>query len=99
MQGSATIVFFLRKLHAAGLSYIRLMNFYSCVVESLLTYAGSVWYGNSKYDDRVSIDRVIKAAERVIAHSLPRMADIFQKRSLGKAQKKFFLSLTIRKTF
>lgn len=65
----------------------RLVTFHSCVIESLLTYAVGVCYGHAKQVDRVSLDRVVKAAERVIGQPLPRMVDIFLKRSLMKANR------------
>lgn len=78
-------LFFLRKLQTVGLSKSRLT--YNCVIESILTYAVCVWYESAKRADCAKLNRVIKAAEKVIGQPLPRMTDIFRKRGLVKGRK------------
>ncbi len=64
-------LYFLRRLRKFGISPKILNNFYSCVVESVLTSCITVWYGSTTVRDRKRLQRVVKTAEKIIRTPLP----------------------------
>ena len=52
---------FLRCLKKWGLSTKMLKNFYSCIVESVLTGGITIWYGNTTDYDRKALQRVVNS--------------------------------------
>ncbi len=61
----------LRRLRMFGMSPKILSNFYSCVVESVLSSCITVWYGSTTVRDRKRLQRVVETAEKIIRTSLP----------------------------
>ena len=49
-----------------GLEHKRLKNFYSCIIESVLTGGITIWYGNTTNYDRKALQRVVNSAQRTI---------------------------------
>uniref|UniRef100_A0A3Q3E0S3 Meis homeobox 2b n=1 Tax=Labrus bergylta TaxID=56723 RepID=A0A3Q3E0S3_9LABR len=78
-------LFFLRTLKRHHLSSAVLMNFYRCVIESILTSSVSVWYGNCSVADRKALQRVVKTAQRITRCPLPAIEDVQRKRCLRRA--------------
>ncbi|KAK3540093.1 hypothetical protein QTP70_025664 [Hemibagrus guttatus] len=54
-----------------------LNNFYSCVIESVLTNCITVWYGSTTMRDRKHLQRVVKTAEKIIRAPLPSLQTIY----------------------
>uniref|UniRef100_A0A3Q3GWF6 Reverse transcriptase domain-containing protein n=1 Tax=Labrus bergylta TaxID=56723 RepID=A0A3Q3GWF6_9LABR len=79
-------LFFLRTLKRHHLSSAVLMNFYRCVIESILTSSVSVWYGNCSVADRKALQRVVKTAQRITRCPLPAIEDVQRKRCLRRAR-------------
>ena len=77
---------FLRCLKKWGMSTKTQKNFYSCVVESVLTGGITIWYGNTIDYDRKALQRVVNSAERTIGEELPTIEDIYHQRCLKKAK-------------
>ncbi len=59
-------LYFLRRLRKFGMSPRVLSNFYSCVVESVLTSCITVLYGSTTARARKRLQRVVKTAEKII---------------------------------
>jgi len=70
-----------------------LTHAYKGLIESVLTYGIIVWFGNATQAEKKSLQRVIKAAERIIGTKLPSMNALYTKR---KAQS--ILTFTIQLT-
>lgn len=77
-------LYFLRKLKHALLPHHLLINFYRTTIESLLTYCCAVWFASCTEQNRKDLQRVVRAAERVIGTTLPPLRDIYT----GRLQKK-----------
>ena len=54
-----------------------LVNFYRSIIESILTGGISVWYGNTTYQNRKAIQRVVKTVQRIIRVELPAISDLY----------------------
>ena len=59
-------LFFLRQLKKFGLSKHILIRFYRAIIESIITFSITVWYGNATQKDRISLERIAKTASRII---------------------------------
>jgi len=62
-----------------------LVQFYRAVIESVLTFSVTVWYGGATAEDRGRLDAVVKTASRVIGCELPSMEEIYSKRLQRRA--------------
>ena len=77
---------FLRCLKKWGMSRKTLHNFYSCVIESVLTGGITTWYGNTTDYDRKALQGVVNAAQKTIGLELPAIEDLYNQRCLKKAK-------------
>ncbi len=73
-------LYFLRRLRKFGMSPKILSNFYSCVVESVLTSCIPVWYGSTTVRDRKHMQRVVKTADKIIRTPLASQQAIYHRR-------------------
>ena len=80
-------LYFLRQLKKFGLSKDIMVQFYRAVVESVLTFSITVWYGSTSKQDRDRLERVVKSASRIIGRQLPSIASIYADRSTSRARK------------
>lgn len=70
-------LYFLQKLCQIHLPQHLLINFYRSTIESILTYCYTVWFGSCTAEDRKDLQRVVRAAERVIGTTLPPLSIIY----------------------
>ena len=78
-------LFFLRTLKKNHLSPAILVNFYNCVIESILTNCVTVWYGSCSVAAHKELQRVVKTAQHIIGTPLPAI-DVQRKRCLRQAR-------------
>ena len=79
-------LYFLRRLKKFGLSTKGLVNFYQCIIESVLTGCITVWYGNMTAQDCNRLQRTVKTAAKIIGIALPSLQNIYTTRCMKKAQ-------------
>ena len=77
---------FLRVLKKEQLSTSLLVTFYRSTIESLLTYAVSVWHSSCTVADRKRLQRVTNTAQKIIGNPLPSLTDIYNSRCLNRAK-------------
>ena len=80
-------LFFLRQLKKFGLSKTVLLQFYRCVVESILSFSICVWFGSTTQLQKDRLERVVRTASRIIGCELPSLASIYAKRLLSRSRK------------
>ncbi|KAK3537362.1 hypothetical protein QTP70_008820 [Hemibagrus guttatus] len=73
-------LYFLWRLRKFRIPPKILNNFYSCVIESVLTNCITVWYGSTTIRDRKHLQRVVNTAEKIIRAPLPSMQTIYHRR-------------------
>ena len=78
-------LYFLRRLRSFGLTTQVMLNFYRAVIESVLTFSISVWFGSITQKDTLRLNRVVKTASRIIGRDLPSLEILYQQRMLGRA--------------
>jgi hypothetical protein len=79
-------LYFLRRLKKFGVKTEILISFYRAVIESVLTFAMPVWYGNISKAENSALNRIVKAASKIIGSDLPTLDEIYTNRLLGKAK-------------
>ena len=80
-------LYFLRQLKKFGLSREILKQFYRSVVESVLTFSITVWYGSASQQQRASLDRIVHTAGKIVGSDLPSLDSIYAERLTKKAWK------------
>ncbi|KAK2899391.1 hypothetical protein Q8A73_012520 [Channa argus] len=73
-------LYFLRRLRKFGMSPKILSNFYSCVIESVLTNCITVWYSSTTVMDRKRLQRVVKTEQKITRTPLPSLQSIYHHR-------------------
>ena len=73
-------LFFLRRLKRFGVSEVILLKFYRAVVESVLTFSITVWFGNTTHKDRAKLNKIVKTSSNIIGIDLPSLESLFYSR-------------------
>ncbi|KAK3506348.1 hypothetical protein QTP70_020380, partial [Hemibagrus guttatus] len=80
-------MYFLRRLKKFLLPVKMLVNFYTAIIESILTSSITVWFAAATARDKAKLQRVIHSAEKVIGCSLPSLQELYVSRSRRRAAK------------
>ncbi|KAK7898229.1 hypothetical protein WMY93_019082 [Mugilogobius chulae] len=78
-------MYFLRQLKKAKLPAQMMEQFYTAIIESILTSSITVWYAGATVRDRHRLQRIVRSAEKVIGCSLPSLHDLYVSRTRGRA--------------
>uniref|UniRef100_A0A8C6U427 Alkylated DNA repair protein AlkB homologue 8 N-terminal domain-containing protein n=1 Tax=Neogobius melanostomus TaxID=47308 RepID=A0A8C6U427_9GOBI len=70
-------MFFLRQLRKLKLPTKMLVQFYTAIIESILTSSITVWFPGATERDKHRLQRIVHAAEKVIGCELPSLQDLF----------------------
>ncbi|TWW68283.1 hypothetical protein D4764_19G0000810 [Takifugu flavidus] len=74
-------MFFLRQLRKLKLPPRMLAQFYTAIIESILTSSITVWFAGAIVRDKLRLQRVVRAAEKVIGCRLPSIQDLYISRT------------------
>ncbi|TWW62471.1 hypothetical protein D4764_04G0011180 [Takifugu flavidus] len=58
-----------------------LAQFYTAIIESILTSSITVWFAGATVRDRLRLQRVVRAAEKVMGCRLPSIQDLYISRT------------------
>ena len=78
-------LFFLRELNKFRVGQQILSTFYRSVIESILTFSITVWFGNVSAKDMDKMNKVIKNASRIIGTEVSSLSEIYDKRIIRRA--------------
>ncbi|KAJ0003124.1 hypothetical protein NQD34_018164 [Periophthalmus magnuspinnatus] len=78
-------MFFLQQLKKGKLPAQMMVQFYTAIVESILTSSITVWFSGATARDRQRLQRIVRSAEKVIGCSLPSLQDLYVSRTRGRA--------------
>ncbi|CAL9697709.1 unnamed protein product [Knipowitschia caucasica] len=62
-----------------------LVQFYTAIIESILTSSITVWFAGATVRDKQRLQRIVRSAEEVIGRSLPSLQDLYVARARGRA--------------
>lgn len=68
--GSSTLLLLSKRCNSAFRKAHILLNFYKCVIESILTNCITMWYGNCTVSDQNALQWVVKNAQNIIGAQL-----------------------------
>ena len=80
-------MFFLRQLKKFRVRHNILLQFYTAIIESILTSSIIVWYGNLDSHSRTKLQRIIHKSSKITGHSLPSIDTLYQRRITQRAIK------------
>ncbi|XDV26594.1 hypothetical protein PO909_030250 [Leuciscus waleckii] len=80
-------LYFLRQLKKFNLPQELLIQFYSAVIESVLSTSITVWFGSATKSDIGRLQRTVRTAERIIGAPLPTLQDLYSSRVRKRAGK------------
>uniref|UniRef100_A0A3P9HQA2 Reverse transcriptase domain-containing protein n=1 Tax=Oryzias latipes TaxID=8090 RepID=A0A3P9HQA2_ORYLA len=78
-------MYFLRQLKKARLPAQMMVQFYTAIIESILTSSITVWYTSATTRDINRLQRIVHSAEKVIGCSLPSVQELYVSRTRGRA--------------
>ncbi|XP_068198503.1 probable RNA-directed DNA polymerase from transposon BS isoform X2 [Antennarius striatus] len=78
-------LYFLRKLRRVRPQPLIMLTFYRGTIESILTSCITVWCGACTVSCRKTLQRIVRAAEKITGVSLPSLIDIYNPRLTRKA--------------
>ncbi|KAK2181537.1 hypothetical protein NP493_393g00013 [Ridgeia piscesae] len=78
-------LYFLSRLRSFGLTTQIMLTFYRAVIESVLTFSFTVWFGSITVNEKLRLNRVVKTASRTIGRDLLSLESLYQQRLLGRA--------------
>ena len=80
-------MFFLRQLKKFNMPQKVMVEFYTAIIESILTSSITIWFAASTAKDKGRLQRIIRSAEKVIGCDLPSLLDLFHSRTSKRACK------------
>ena len=78
---------FLRQLKKFHLPQKIMAQFYRAVIESILCFSITVWYGNTTAKEKHQLEHIVKTASKISGCEFPSVASLHNARSLKKAKK------------
>ncbi len=78
-------MYFLRQLKKFNLPQAHMTQFYSAVIESVLCFSITVWFGSASKSDIRRLQRTVRTAERIIGVHLPSLQDLYYSRVKKRA--------------
>ena len=79
-------MFFLRQLRKFGVNKKILIQFYRAVIESVLTFSITVWYGSASVHDKNLLDGIVGVASKLTGCELPSLESIYTTRTQRKVR-------------
>ena len=80
-------MYFHRHLKRFGLSQAILTRLYRAVIESVLSFSITVWFGRASQDTINQIESVVKNASKLIGLNIPSIRSLYLSRSLPNSKR------------
>ena len=78
-------MFFLRQLPKFRVNKTILTQFYRAVIESVLTFSITVWFGSASIHNKNMLEGIVKTASKITGSKLPSIDSIYTTRTHRKA--------------
>ena len=79
-------LYFLRQLKKLKISTAVMTQFYRAVIESVLSFSITAWYGAVSTGDKRKINRIVKTASRIVGSTLPSLDSLYNLRMKRKVR-------------
>ena len=80
-------MYFLRQLKKFGISPIILKRFCHAIIESVLTFSITVWFGRASYEEKAQLETLVRCASKIIGLTLPTIESVYHTRCVHKSKK------------
>ena len=82
-------MYFLRQLNRPkfGIPPIILKRFYHAIIESVLTFSITVWFGRASYEEKAQLETLVRCASKIIGLALPTIESVYHTRCVHKFKK------------
>ena len=80
------LLFFFRHLRKFGVSRKIVIHFYRAVIESVLTFSITVWYGSASVHDKNLLDGIVGVASKLTGCELPSLESLYITRTQRKVR-------------
>ena len=80
-------LFFLRQLKKFKVKQSLLLQFYTAIIESILTSSVTVWYSSLDSQSRKQLQRIVKKASKIIGKPLLSVESLYIKHTIKTANK------------
>ena len=77
---------FLRQLNKFGISPIILKRFYHAIIESVLTFSITVWFGRASYEEKSQLETRGRCAFKIIGLTFPTIESVYHTRWVHKSK-------------
>ena len=75
----------MRQLKKFGISPIILKRFYHAIIESVLTFSITVWFGRASYEEKAQLETLVRCASKIIGLALPTIESVYHTRCVHKS--------------
>eukprot|EP00745_Piridium_sociabile_P021190 TRINITY_DN32588_c0_g1_i7.p1 TRINITY_DN32588_c0_g1~~TRINITY_DN32588_c0_g1_i7.p1 ORF type:complete len:124 (-),score=15.51 TRINITY_DN32588_c0_g1_i7:72-443(-) len=79
-------LYVLRRLKKFGVSQKIMIQFYRSIIESVLTFSISTWYGGTSQQEKNDLQRTVTTASKIIGCELPSLDTVYEQRVLHRAR-------------
>ena len=79
-------MYFLRKLRNFNLDTVFMKMFYSCFIESILTFSFICWYGSLLEKQKNRLTAVVKVCRKIAGTALNDLSEVYKVRCVKKAK-------------
>ena len=80
-------MYLLRQLNKFGISPIILKRFYHAIIESVLTFSITVWFGRASYEEKALLETLVRCASKIVRLTLPTIESVYHTRCVHKSNK------------
>ena len=77
---------FLEIVEQVGFSQIILKRFYYAVIENVLTFSITVWFGHDSYKEKAQQETLVSCASKIIRRTLPTIESVYHTRCMRKSK-------------
>ena len=79
-------MYLLRQLTKFGISPTIVKRFHRAVVENVLTFSITVWFGRTSYEEKAQLETLVRCASKIIGLTLPTIESVYHTRCVRKSK-------------
>ena len=77
---------FIETVEQIGISEIILKRFHYAMIENVLTFSITVWFGRASYEEKAQLETLVKCTSKIIRLTLPTIESVYHTRCMRKSK-------------
>ena len=77
---------FIETVEKIGISQIILKRFHYVMIENVLTFSITVWFGRASYEEKAQLETLVKCTSKIIRLTLPTIESVYHTRCMRKSK-------------